>query len=126
MSGSGIIQFESYGRTGVLRYIEGGRAVEVDWEISGVGEYDILLANRGLRYWKGEDVAIPIEKRLGILKVFREWMQSNNMRSDWCLPEKFEVAEDGCMRVGCEERRLEDYAYCRRHYDLILIGEEEE
>lgn len=74
------------GRYGMIYYIDNGKVLEIDWEISGVPKYDILLSFDDLTTWSiPENLSITPEDKAVIRLQFQEWLKKKKIRAD--LPE---------------------------------------
>jgi hypothetical protein len=71
------------GRCGSFTYTEAGKILDVDWEMSGVSHYDILIAPVDLREWQfpqGEKISEDQQKI--ILARLRDWLAAQRLRTD--------------------------------------------
>ena len=95
------------GRCGSITYTETGKTLDIDWEMSGVSHYDILIAPVDLREWQfPQGEKIPEDQQKIIPARLREWLAAKRLRTDIDLPQFAEVSETTCMRAGCS-RTLE-------------------
>lgn len=72
-----------HGRSGIIYYIENGKALEIDFEMSAVSSYDILLFFDYLKGWtipKGEPFAF--KEKSGIRERLLEWLIIKHIKSD--------------------------------------------
>lgn len=72
-----------HGRAGTIYYIDNGRVLEIDFEMSGVPGYDLLLYFDTLKGWtipKGESFASS-EQSI-IKEKLLEWLKSKRIKSD--------------------------------------------
>jgi hypothetical protein len=90
------------GRCGSFTYTEAGKILDVDWEMSGVSHYDILIAPVDLREWQfpqGEKISEDQQKI--ILARLRDWLAAQRFRTDIDLPQFTELSGTTCLRAGC-------------------------
>jgi hypothetical protein len=114
------------GRIGIIRYENEGKILEIEWELSGVKELDILLAPMELNEWKmptGEKV--PRNEQLVILKELRKWLKSKKIRTDIDLSDDIQFENENCRWVNCTNCRIKGKAYCVDHFDEILLRKQE-
>ena len=110
------------GRSGSITYQSGDKKIEIYWEMSGVPEYDILLAPIDLKEWYNpKGVKIPLEVQMQILQELRSWFKEQNLKTEIDLPYNLELEDKPCSWVGCNKHRLKGFAYCSRHYDENLL-----
>jgi len=110
------------GRSGSITYHSADNMIEVYWEMSGVPEYDILLAPIDLREWdEPKGVKIQLEMQIDILQKLRKWTKEQKLKTDIDRPNNSQFEDKPCAWVGCNEHRLMDSAYCDRHYDENLL-----
>lgn len=115
-------KMNSCGRCGSITYETTGHKIEIDWEMSGVSQYDILLAPVDLREWnEPKGVAIPIETQIEILQKLREWAKKQKLKTDIDAPTGLDSENKLCGRTGCDEHRLHGSVYCRNHFDESLL-----
>ena len=110
------------GRSGAIVYQSGGYKIEIECEMSGSLENDILLAPMDLSEWsepKGSE--IPHDKQIEILHKLRSWTKEQKLKTDIDLPFNLNVEDDLCAWSGCNENRIKDSAYCNMHYDETLL-----
>ncbi len=108
------------GRFGVIRCGDVENVVELEWEMSGSPEYDMLLAPLDLRHWSsGVDIARADQHR--ILGQLREWLTEQGIRSDIAASRELEQSGDMCQHSGCPERAFAGSAYCAFHFDETLL-----
>lgn len=75
--------YRSYGRYGMIYYVDGGKVLEIAYEMSGVSRYDILINWDNLKAW-----TIPYNKVIeqSALSAIREelltWLKGKRLRSD--------------------------------------------
>ena len=73
--------FKADGRSGFVYYREGDHFLEIYWEMSGVPQYDILIAPLQITTWTcPEDGPIPAEKRQQIIDGLRTYLQAQRIR----------------------------------------------
>ncbi len=113
---------KSSGRCGAVIYQSGEDKIEIEWEISGVPENDILLAPMDLREWnEPKGTEIPRDKQIEILHKLRSWTKEQKLKTDIDLPLNLEFEDDPCLWVGCNEHKIKGFAYCSQHYDENLL-----
>jgi hypothetical protein len=113
-------QLNANGRCGTISCAKDGQNLEIEWEMSGVPEKDILLAPIDLARWaSGED--IPKAEQRMILERLRDWLVSKKTRSDINRPTEEVDHAAACVWSGCEEPPLKGLAYCANHYDDTLL-----
>lgn len=108
------------GRTGSISCTDGQNVTDIDWEMSGSPEYDILLAPLDLRSW-ASGAQIPRDAQLGILAELRKWLVGQKIRSDAAAPHSNDRRPEACRRAGCSELAIMGSAYCPLHYDQNLL-----
>ena len=119
---SDLFTMRCSGRCGVIVYHSGKREIEIEWEMSGVPEHDILLAPIDLRQWnEPKGIEIPRDKQIEILRALRSWTKAEKLRTDIDLPLRVEFEDNPCGWAGCSEPRIKDSAYCSNHYDENLL-----
>ncbi|MEA5401777.1 hypothetical protein VB776_02545 [Arcicella sp. DC2W] len=72
-----------HGRAGMIYYIDNGKVLEIDFEMSGVRKYDILLFFDTLRSWtipKNEPFAFGQQSE--IRDKLLKWLKSKRIKSD--------------------------------------------
>jgi len=111
---------QSRGRCGTITCTKGDSELELDWEISGVGDKDILLAPLDLTQWS-TGLVIPHEEQVSILVHLRSWLDENRTKSDIGRPITAVDHSGHCMRAGCRDHALVGSAYCPLHYDDALL-----
>ena len=110
------------GRDGTITYSDLGRSLEIYWEMSGVPQYDILVAPLNLKQWKiPADEAIPRTKQREILEGLRSWLKSQGKRADIDRPSQIEYSSENCVWAGCSQKALRNSAYCLEHFDETLL-----
>lgn len=110
------------GRSGDILYQEGDRALELDWEMSGTNELNILLAPVDLRKWHAPlPTTIPLDKQKEILSRLRHWLHAEGLRSDIDLPGNTELTSVPCVYSDCEKQSIKGSAYCLEHFDFTLL-----
>lgn len=71
----------SCGRAGTIYYVENGRVCELDYEISGVKEFDILINFDGLTEW-----IFPTKESISDKKAIKEklvnWLNKKKIRAE--------------------------------------------
>jgi hypothetical protein len=74
---------KSHGRGGMIYYIDNGRVLEIDFEMSGVPQYDLLLYFDALKCWTiPKDEPFSFREQPGIKERLLEWLKSKQIRSD--------------------------------------------
>jgi hypothetical protein len=110
------------GRDGSIVYREGGRELEIYWEVSGASGCDVVVGPLDFRKWtRPIEEEIPEEKQLELLARLRQWFSAQNLRTDVHLPDDALETDSQCAWLACECRKLWNSAYCRRHYDLMCL-----
>ena len=110
------------GRSGAIVYQSGVYKIEIEYEMSGSLENDILLAPMDLREWsEPEGSEIPGEKQIEILDKLRSWTNTQKLKTDIDLPLNLDVEDEPCAWSGCNKNRIKDSAYCSIHYDETLL-----
>jgi hypothetical protein len=75
--------FKAEGRSGFVYYREGDHVLEIYWEMSGVPQYDILIAPLEITKWTSPgDQTIPPEKRQQIVDGLRTYLLARKIRPD--------------------------------------------
>ena len=109
-------------RNGCIIYKSDDKNLEIYWEMSGVPEYDMLLAPVDLREWKyPKDEKIPRNKHMEILHKLRDWLRDQRLKSDIDLPSRVEFADKPCGWVECNQQQVKGSAYCLDHLNEILL-----
>ena len=108
------------GRRGTILCSDGKRSLTIDWEMSGVTQYDILLAPIDISAW-GYGEKIPRDQQMEILFALRAWFQSQNIKSDIVRTAEETVADTKCIWSGCQSSFLSGAAYCAKHWDESLL-----
>jgi|GEM_PF-1919742 len=76
--------FAAHGRTGFIYYKEGARILEIAWEMSGVPQYEILIAPLRMEAWTYPvPEAISEEKKAEIMTGLREFLRMRQLRADF-------------------------------------------
>ena len=112
---------EAFGRTGVISYEEDGHSIDIEWEISGGSNLDILLAPMDIRKWTSSGENISKEKQKEILYRLREWLPTQRIKSDIDLPAHLNISDHECLLFGCKQRAINDSAFCQEHYDDTFL-----
>jgi hypothetical protein len=74
---------KNHGRGGMIYYIDNGKVLEIDFEMSGVPQYDLLLYFDNLKGWaipKNEPFAFKEQSE--IRERLLEWLKSKRIKSD--------------------------------------------
>ena len=108
------------GRCGSVECADSVNVVDIDWEISGTSDYDILLAPLDLRQWKS-GTPIPKNTQHDILNELRLWLIEQNIRSDVARPRRVSNSNGFCQRSGCSKQAIDGLMYCAFHYDENLL-----
>lgn len=108
------------GRCGCISCESGARRLELDWEMSGVPEHDILLAPVNLAAWASGEL-IPKEQQMEILLALRVWLASKRIKSDIAPNANVTIGTSKCMWSGCQESAMLKSAYCAKHWDENLL-----
>ena len=108
------------GRAGSIRCSDGQNVTDLDWEMSGSPEYDVLLAPLDLRSW-ASGAEIPRGAQHRILAELRKWLVAQRIRSNAAPPRSNDRGPETCRRAGCSEQALVGSAYCPFHYDETLL-----
>lgn len=71
------------GRTGIIYYVENGRVCEIEYELSGVKEFDILINFDQLEEWflPNNSMISPNEKAF-IKEKLNAWLKEKKIRAD--------------------------------------------
>lgn len=113
-------QLSASGRCGTISCFKGNQNLEMEWEMSGVPDRDILLAPIDLTRWaSGEDV--PMAEQRVILGYLREWLVGTKTRADIDRPTEEIDYSAKCVWSGCEAPSLKGCAFCPNHYDDALL-----
>ena len=115
-------QFElnASGRCGTITCAKDNLNLEMDWEMSGVPDKDILLAPINLTQWSSREPVAQAEQRI-ILEHLRAWLAVKKTRSDIARPTEDVEHSGKCVWSGCEESPLKGFEYCANHYDDTLL-----
>jgi len=113
-------ELNASGRCGTINCKKGNLVLEVDWEMSGVPDKDILLAPMDLTHWASGEAVAKAEQRT-ILEHLRTWLAGKKTRADIDRPTKEIEDSATCVWSGCEEPPLKGFAYCGNHYDDTLL-----
>lgn len=117
-----VFKMNTCGRCGSIIYQTADNKIEIDYEMSGVSEYDILLAPMDLREWdEPKGVSIPFETQIEILQKLRKWTKEQKIKTDIDAPKSLVSENEMCGRIRCDEHRLHSSVYCRNHYDENLL-----
>ena len=108
------------GRTGSIRCSDGQNVTDIDLEMSGSPEYDVLLAPLDLRFW-ASGAEIPRDAQHRILAELRKWLVAQDIRSNAEPPRSNDGGVETCRRAGCSKSALVGLAYCPFHYDETLL-----
>ena len=75
--------FKAEGRSGFVYYRDGDHVLEIYWEMSGVPQYDILIAPLEITKWTSPaDRPIPPEKRQQIIDGLKTYLLAQKIRAD--------------------------------------------
>ena len=79
------VKLKLHGRAGYLTYSEPGRHVQMDVEISGAPEYDLLVefAECTKAWTSPEGESITVEKRDEIFTAVKLWAEKDKHRCHW-------------------------------------------
>jgi len=111
---------QANGRSGTITCSRDQLSMEIEWEMSGVPDKDILLAPIDLGRWdSGQDVS-RAEQRL-ILGHLRTWLAKEKTRANIERPTHQTDPSAKCVWEGCNEPALKGVAYCATHYDDTLL-----
>ena len=111
---------QANGRCGIISCSKGDLMMEIEWEMSGVPDMDILMAPVDLNRWRsGQEISLA-EQRY-ILDRLRTWLHEKGIRADIVRPVTHIDPSNRCVRAGCDKPVLEGYAYCPNHYDESLL-----
>lgn len=71
------------GRSGTIYYVDKGKLCEIDLEISGVQQYDILIYFDNLKEWilPNKKVMTPVEK-LDIKEKLKLWLYQEKLKAE--------------------------------------------
>jgi hypothetical protein len=76
--------FKPDGRSGIVYYKEDAQILEIEWEMSGVRQFDILVFLEGIQNWtRSEGEPIPLEKKEQILTGLKEFLLAKKIRPDF-------------------------------------------
>ena len=113
-------RLNSSGRCGTISCSKDSLKLEMDWEMSGVPDVDLLLAPIELTRWATGE-AVPEDEQRVILDHLRDWLVVKKTRADINRPtEEIDYAAK-CAWSGCEGSPLKGFAYCATHYDDTLL-----
>jgi hypothetical protein len=74
--------FRAHGRYGYVYYLEGGRTLEIPWEMSGLKDKDIIICSGNLKNWAlPTDEPIDPEQQKRIERDLQAWLTANNVRA---------------------------------------------
>jgi hypothetical protein len=113
-------RMNAHGRCGAIRCSDGENIVDIDWEMSGSPEYDILLAPLDLRRW-ASGAEIPRDAQHRMMSQLREWLNGQGIRSDATPPRQLKQRGEVCQRSGCSQKAPSGSAYCAFHFDESLL-----
>ena len=72
-----------HGRAGTIYFIENGKVCEIEFEMSGVSEYDILIYFDSLDSWALPEKKMLTEKEKSTLrKKIIDWLNIKNIRAE--------------------------------------------
>jgi len=72
-----------HGPSGIIYYIDNGKVLEIDFEMSGVREYDLLLYFDNLNGWTIPNNEIfAFKEQSAIREKLLEWLKSKRIKSD--------------------------------------------
>jgi len=111
---------QANGRCGIISCSKGDLKMEIEWEISGVPDMDILLAPVDLNRWMSGHEITRAEQR-DILDRLRIWLHEKGIRADIARPVTNLDPSNRCVRAGCINPVLEGFSYCPNHYDESLL-----
>lgn len=112
--------YHATGRSGTIMCVCADQSIDIDWEMSGAPEYDILLAPVDLRTWRSGH-SIEREQQRQILQALRRWLLAQRMRADIAAIENPVTSATKCVWSGCQDAALIRSVYCLRHYDEMLL-----
>ncbi len=112
------------GGCGTIVYHEQDQRIgeKIYWEISTDPDEEIVIWPMDLREWdepRGKE--IDTEHQLKILQCLRQWLKTQNIRSNIDLPLEVTTTDQECVWADCSGRRIKGSPYCPRHYDLNLL-----
>ena len=111
-----------YGRYGLIECRKGSNVININWEMSGAPEFDILLAPLDLREWSSPiGISIDQSVQLQILSELRAWLMRNRIKTDIDVYDFKKSRSRTCEFQGCQNVAYLDKAFCEYHYDLILL-----
>jgi len=108
------------GRCGTISCSKDNLNLEMDWEMSGVPDKDILLAPIDLTRWASGEGVPEAEQRM-ILHHLRDWLVAKKTSADIERPTEEIDHSAKCVWSGCAEHPLKSFAYCASHYDDTLL-----
>jgi len=112
----------SKGKAGIIDCKNQSCQINIDYEMSGSSEYDILIAPLDINYWhKPPNIKISSETQLELLSELRNWLSLQKIKSNIDLPNMIEFEKIKCAFGQCKNNRIKGYAYCLRHYNLSLL-----
>ncbi|RZK39764.1 MAG: hypothetical protein EOO90_17460 [Pedobacter sp.] len=72
-----------HGRTGTIYHVNDGKLCEIDYEISGVAYYDILIYFDGTKEWLlPEKRALSSVERTDISEKLKLWLTKKNIKAE--------------------------------------------
>lgn len=72
-----------HGRGGMIYYIDNGKVLEIDFEMSAVKQYDLLLNFDNLKSWSiPKDEPFAFKEQSAIREKLLEWLKSKRIKSD--------------------------------------------
>ncbi|MCP4607555.1 MAG: hypothetical protein GY845_02410 [Planctomycetes bacterium] len=76
---------KQHGRTGTIYYIDSGRVCEIDFELAGVRELDILISPNAIESWAlPEHTVLTQEERDNIRRDLKNWLIKKGIKADLC------------------------------------------
>jgi hypothetical protein len=72
-----------HGRAGMIYYIDNGKVLEIDFEMSGVPQYDLLPYFDNLKGWTiPKDEPFAFKEQSAIKEKLLEWLKSKRLKTD--------------------------------------------
>jgi hypothetical protein len=113
--------FKSSGRSGTITCSNGQGFIELDCEMSGVRNLDMLLAPLDLRAWSTGQL-LSREDQFILLSALREWLSSQKIRSDIDASSVVTTSTERCIWTECSNLAIDRLAYCATHRDISLLS----
>jgi len=113
-------QLNTNGRCGTISCTKDDLKLEMDWEMSGIPDMDLLLAPIDLTRWTSGET-VPNDEQRVILEHLRYWLAAKKTRADINRPTEETDHTAKCAWSGCGESPLKGFAYCATHYDDTLL-----